>query len=178
MALKTSSKTDFYRELEANLAKSTEEQRQSWAKTIVERNIDLEDLSELLRCEHRIVSRFLWMLSGIGLIEPKKLFDSLPFLVESVEKMKPVYRTAFANYWRIAGVPLQNEGKAIDWCFEWLLSAEANLTIKSRALFVLFDLTKKYPELKHELKICLIDQKDKYSKDFEKRVAKILKELE
>ncbi len=174
----TLSRTDLYRELESALPKSTEEQRKVWAEMIVEQDIDLKELSGLLHSEKKTATRFLWMLSRIGMINPGKLFAELPFLLEFSKDLDPYYRTSFANFWLIAGIPTENEGKAIDMSFEWLLSPEVNITIKARAVLVLFKLTEKYPELKNELRLCIIDQKDKYSKDFQKRAGKILRELE
>lgn len=171
------SHTDFHKELESSLAASTEEQRKVWAATIIEKKIDIKDLSELLKHEGRIAVRFLWLLSGIGILSPDKLFIELPFLLDLCNRLNPIYKTSFANFWRIAGVPPENEGEAIDLLFKWLLSNDTNVTIKSRSLLVLFDLTKKYPELKNELKLSLEDQMHKHSKDFRKRVVKILMEL-
>ena len=82
------------------------------------------------------------------------------------------------HFGSIVGVPPENEGRAIDLLFQWLLSADTNVTIKSRSLWVLLKLTKKYPELKNELKLCLQDQMDKYTNDFKKRATKILIEIE
>lgn len=177
MSLSKFSYHDFYRELESSLPKSTEEQRQIWASIIIDRDIDLKDLSSLLFCEKKVATRFLWMLSGIGIMKSVKLFEALPFLLELSGKLDPVYQTAFANYWLIAGVPPENEGQAIDLSFQWLMDANVTVTIKSRALFVLFKLTEKHPELKNELALCLEDQMDKHSKDFRKRALKVLNEL-
>ena len=41
-------------------------------------------------------------------------------------------------------------------------------------IFILLNLAKKLPELKNELKLCLEDQMDKYSKDFRKRSGRII----
>lgn len=173
----TFSYRDFYRELEASLPKSTEMQRQAWATIIINHDIDLKELSHLLFGEKKVATRFLWMLSGIGIIKPAKLVGVLPFLLELSGELDPAYRTAFANYWLIAGVPPENEAQAIDLSFQWLMDAGVTVTIKSRALFVLFNLTEKYPEIKNELVLCLEDQMDKHSKDFRKRALKVLNEL-
>lgn len=170
--------TEFYKELEFSLATSTGEKRKIWAATIIEKDIDIKDLSKLLECERKIAIRFLWLLSDIGILNPNKLFAELPFLFELCENLNPIYKTSFASFWLYVGVPFENEGKAIDLLFHFLLSNDTNVTIKSRALLVLFKLTKKYPELKNELKLCLKDQMGKYTTDFEKRVTKILIELE
>ncbi len=172
------SNTEFYRELESSLPASTGKQRKMWAATIVENNIAIKDLSKLLKCEQKIASRFLWLLSDIGILNPNKLLNELPFLLDLCEQLYPTYKTSFASFWLYAGVPPENEGRAIDLLFQWLLSADTNVTIKSRSLWVLVKLTKKYPELKNELKFCLEDQKDKHTNDFEKRANKILAALE
>lgn len=168
---------DFYHELEYFLPKSTEEQRQTWAATIINQDLDLKDLSRLLFCEKKVATRFLWMLSGIGMKKSGKLFEVLPYLLELSTELNPAYQTAFANYWLIAGVPPENEAQAIDLSFQWLMNPGITVTIKSRALFVLFKLAEKYPELKNELILCLEDQMDKHSKDFRKRALKVLNEL-
>ena len=171
-------KTEFYKELEFSLATSTGEQRRIWAATIIEKDIYIKDLSDLLKGEQRIAIRFLWLLSDIGILTPNKLLAELPFLFELCEHLNPIYKTSFASFWLYAGVPFANEGKAIDLLFHFLLSNDTNVTTKSRALFVLFKLTKKYPELKNELRICLLEQIDKHSNDFKKRASKILIEIE
>ncbi len=172
------SHTEFYKELEFSLYKSSMEQRKAWVNTIIEKDMDLKYLSKLLMGEQKIATRFLWLLSEIGLSNPTQLFRELPYLFNLCDGLNPVYKTSFANYWLIAGIPPEQESAAINLCFHWLLSADTNITIKSRAIWVLQKLIKKYPDLKNELKLCLEDLSDKYSKDFQKRVNKIVAELE
>lgn len=149
-----------------------------WAAAIVEKNIDLKHLSGLLTCDEKIASRFLWLLSDVGGLNPDTLFIELPFLLDACDHLDPVYKTSFASLWLMAGVPPENEGRAIDLLFQWVLSPDTNVTIKSRSFLVLFKLTKKYPDLKNELILCLKDQMDKHTNDFKKRVTKLLAELE
>lgn len=170
--------TQFYQELELFLPTSSAEQRRKWSATIIEKDIDLKELSQLLKGEPKMATRFLWLLSELGTIHPNRLFVELPFLLEFCEPLNPVYKRPFASFWHITGVPEANEGQAIDLLFQWVLSTDTNVTIKSRSIWVLVKLLKKYPELKDELILCLKDQMDKYSKDFKKRVAKILLEIE
>lgn len=172
------STTAFYKELESALPGSTGTQRQKWAGVIVKKNIPIKDLSGLLKGEQKTATRFLWLLSDVGIANRDKLFRELPFLWKTCEKLNPVYKMSFASYWHIAGVPPENEAKAIDLLFQWVLSADTNVTTKSRSFWVLFKLTKKYPELKNELKLCLENQADKYSIDFKKRATKLLIQLE
>ncbi|WP_300663687.1 hypothetical protein [Fluviicola sp.] len=172
------SSTEFYRELESSLPASNMEIRKVWVTTIIEQGVDLKTLSGLLRCEQKVASRFLWLLSEIGLSDPNRLLSELPFLWNFCDQLNPIYKQSFASFWLIAGVPIENEGVAIEYLFQWLLSTDTNVTIKSRVVLVLFKLTEKYPELKNELRLCLQDQMTKYSKDFEKRVSKILLKIE
>ncbi len=167
----------FYKELELLLPTSSAEQRRKWSATIIEKDIDVKDLAPLLKGEQQVATRFLWLLSELGTIHPNKLLVELPFLLEFCEQLNPVYKTSFASFWHITGVPEANEGQAIDLLFQLLLSTDTNVTIKSRSIWVLVKLLKKYPELKEELVLCLNDQMDKYSKDYKKRVAKILLEI-
>lgn len=170
--------TEFYKELEHSLPTSTSNNRKLWVNKIISEDIDIKDLANLLKSEHKTATRFQWLLSEIGLANPNKLLTELPFLLVFFDKLNPIYKTSLASYWYIAGVPIENEVVAIDLLFQWLLSNHVNMTIKSRCILVLYKLTNKYPELKNELELCLKDQQHKYSKDFEKRVTKILRKLE
>ena len=164
----------FLKELKSLLPKSSFEQRKMWATFIIEKNIDLKELTELLNCEKKIATKFLWMLSDIGILSPNKLLTELPYLLNLCNTVNQDYKTSFASFWLYVGVPSENEGEAIDLLFQFLVSPKTNITVKSRSILVLFNLTKKHPELKNELRYSLKDQLNKHSKDFDKRVAKIL----
>lgn len=168
----------LYKELESSLPASTEEDRKIWATRIVEQDLDLSDFFSLLKCDYKIASRFLWLLGRIGMEHPEKLLTALPSLLKFSDQIAPKYKTSFANYWLLSGVPQENEGQAIDLLFKWLLAPDTNVTIKSRSASVLLRLIKKYPELRNELKLCLEDQMDKYSKEFKRKSTKIIAELD
>jgi hypothetical protein len=167
----------FYSELESSLASSTGSDRKKWANTIIDNDIPLIQLFTLLAGEEKSANRFFWLVSDIALQKPEKVFAELPLLFDYVEQNHPKYLSAFASWWHYVGVPEENDAKAIDYLFKGFLSAETPVYIKTRALWVLVKMSKKYPELKQELKLCLSDQMDKYSKEFKKRAEKILKEL-
>jgi hypothetical protein len=168
----------FLKELKSSLPKSSFEQRKMWATYIIEKNIDLKELTELLKCETKIATKFLWMLSDIAILSPDKLFKALPYLLKLCHTINQDYKNSFASFWLYVGVPLENEGEAIDLLFQFLVSPKTNVTVKSRSVLVLFNLTKKYPELKNELRYSLKDQLNKHSKDFDKRIAKILVKID
>jgi hypothetical protein len=167
----------FYRELQSSLATSTGAQRRAWALTIAKQNVDLKELSALLKEEDKAAKRFLWLLSDVGLASPEALSAALPFLLKVCGQFRPAYTISFASLWHIVGVPPADEAQAIDLLFRWVQSAHSNATMKTRSFWVLMQLTKKYPELKNELKLCLEDQMDNYSQDFRKRAVKLLHEL-
>lgn len=170
--------TEFYKELGSFLPTSSAAKRRIWATTIIENDIDIKELSNLLEAEPKIATRFLWLLSEIGTYDSNTLLTALPFLLDLSDRLNPAYKQSFASFWHIVGVPPENEGRAIDLLFQLLMTGDINTTTKSRAIWVLFELTKKYPELKNELKLCLADQQGKYSVDFDKRVTKILRAME
>lgn len=172
------SSSPFYLELKSSLPSSTGEQRKLWALTIISENISITSLAPLLSTGGKTASHFLWLVSDVAIQNPKRFLGELPLLFDFIEQNHPSYLSSFASLWHYCGVPEVNEAKAIDYLFKWFLSAETPVYIKTRALWVLVALSKKYPDLKQELKLCLVDQMDKYSKDFEKRARKILSELE
>jgi len=167
---------NFYTELEKLLPQSTAHHRKIWASKIIEDDIDLNHLIALVKSEKKVSTRFLWLLSEVGYLNPNKLFQILPLLLELSNTMD--IKNSIATFWLIAGIPTENEAQSIDLLFNWIQSSSTNVTTKSRSIFVLLNLTIKYPELKHELKICLEDQLNKHTADFNKRVIKILKTLE
>lgn len=169
---------DFLEELKSSLPKSTFEQRKMWASTIIEKKIHLKDLDELLKGEKEVATRLLWTISDIGILSPTTLLTELPYLLNVCKSLEQDYTTSLASFWLYAGVPVENEGEAIDLLFQFLVAPNTNVTLKSRSMLVLFKLTKKYPELKDELRLCLHEQLNKYTKSFDKRVSKIIALLE
>lgn len=168
---------EFYNELQNYLPTSNAEKRKEWAHIIVEKDIEISTLTNLVHHEYKITSRFLWLLSDVGILHPKKLYQHLPYLYSLLDNLDEKYKTSLANYWLIAGVPPENKGQAIDLLFQWILSTETNISIKSRAILVALELVKKHPELKQEFILCLNDQEEKHTQDFKKRVRKVLCQL-
>lgn len=168
---------ELYNDLKNYLPTSNAEKRKEWAHIIVEKDIEISALTNLIHQEYKITSRFLWLLSDIGLLNPRKLHQHLPYLFSLLDNLDEKYKTSLANYWLIAGVPSENEGQAIDLLFQWIVSAQINISIKSRAILVALELVKKHPELKQEFILCLNDQVEKHTQDFKKRVGKVLCQL-
>ena len=170
--------TELYNELKNYLPNSTSLDRKKWANSIIQENLNLKELSSLLKCDKKIALRFQWLLSEIGFLKPNLLYKELPFLLKLSEEINQIdFKVAFATYWMITDVPPQNEAIAIELLFNWLLDSNTNVTTKSRSLNVLVKLTKKYPELKNELKTSLEEQIDKNTNDFARKGIKILENI-
>ncbi|MEO7049002.1 MAG: hypothetical protein ABI091_27105, partial [Ferruginibacter sp.] len=89
----------FLKELKSSLPKSSFQQRKMWATFIIEKKINLKGLTELLKCEKKIATKFLWMLSDIGILSPTKLLTELPYLLNLCNTLNQDYKTSFASFW-------------------------------------------------------------------------------
>lgn len=163
--------------LTLKLEKSNGSQRMAWAATIIEQKIKISSLLTIIENEPKRALRFMWLLSDIGNQSETYLSEELPFLWDYFKKSPIEIRCSFAAYWHYCGVPLENEGEAIDFLFCILNDSSINVTVKSRAAWVLVKMAQKYPDLKPELLTCLSDQKDLFSADFSKRIQKLIIQL-
>lgn len=167
----------FYKLLNENIEKSQVADRKGWLTIIYTHNFELLRFKNIFNEASPKVNRFLWMISELGALYPAYLRSQLPALFDLSKNTNFDFKAAFASYWNMVGVPEENEGEAIDLLFKWIASPLENVTIKSRAIFTLHQLVIKYPDLNHEFQAVLNAQLKKYSKDFDKRILKVLHQL-
>lgn len=168
----------LYNQLVNELRTSDANQRIAWAHHIIDVQISLLALSKILYEEERTARRFTWLLSDIGLVHPETLREAIPQLFRERKQVPlPNFERAFCSYWRIAGIPEEQEGEAIDLLFGWLMDANVNVHVKNHALECLQKLAEKYPDLKHELELVLHEQLDKNTATFRKKAMKALESL-
>ncbi len=168
----------LYEELLAKLATSDGADRRSWGRMIAEQDVDMERLMPLLFTEKKTAQRFAWLLSDIGIAGAGKLFNVLSFaFAKRHETAIPGFEQQFVKYWRIAGVPEQDKGQAIDLMFNLLTDPTVGPHIKSVSAEMLHSLTKEYPDLVNELKLCLEQELDKNTDAFRKKAEGILRKL-
>lgn len=168
----------LFHELKTLLPSSSGIERIKWAHVIIQQEIELAQLIGLLEYEYRIASRFLWLLSEVGQLDSKKLHRFLPSLLEKIKQTNHRnVEASLAQFWLLSGVPPQNESEAITLLFEWIQSNQVNVTGKSRSMQVLYQLSRKYPELTVELKSNLANQLDKHSADYQKKVKQLLTQI-
>jgi hypothetical protein len=141
-----------------------------------------EDFDELIKLflgkEYRVTQRAAWVVSHCA--------DEHPWLIEKhIEPMilnleKPVNDAVKRNTLRVlryVEIPEDLMGIAADICFKYLLSGKEPVAVKVHAMDVLFNITRKFPELKEELKLAIEDQMPFGSAGFRSRGGKILKSL-
>ncbi len=169
---------EFLGELQLKLPKSNMAQRKVLAKKIVAYEIDVLSLTSLLEVDTITAMRFSWLLTEIGMLAPEVLNRDLVFLFTLRSKtLFSDFEKSFSMYWKICGVPIENESKAIELLFSWLMNNTVNITVKSRSVDVLLGITKKYPGLKNELKLMLEDQIVKQSGAYLVKLNRSLKDL-
>ena len=150
----------------------------SWVHYIIDHKISLDTLYPILDAEKMVSMRFTWLVGGLCEQAPQIVFPSvIYFYSKRHEVLFPNYDRSLAKMFWLAGVPLEIEGEAIDQMFKWLLDAHITVSTKTYSMYSLHDLTKKYPELRNELKVSLEDQLDKNTANFKRRVLKILSVL-
>lgn len=131
-----------------------------------------------LNGEYRIVQRAAWVVSKCTDQYPELL---PPFLEEMILNLqKDVSVAVKRNTMRAlqnVEVPEELMGPLAEVCFAYLESSEEPVAVKVFAMTNLFNITKKEPDLKNELRIILETQLPYGSAGFKSRAKKILKEL-
>lgn len=169
---------EIYQTLLSSLPSSMAVNRTQWARIIVEQDLDLLELSRLLLEDKKVATRFLWLLSDIGQLQPQKLAAILPHLFEIRKQVQVDMAHAFTRYWFLCGIPPENEGEAVDMLFDWLLSPKTGVSIKVYAVHNLVQLALKYPDLKEEVKLAIETMLGKSTKPFDKCAEKDLRKLD
>ncbi len=168
----------FYQELQLELPTSDTATRFEWAKVIVRKQWDITLLFPFLLDEFKLASRCAWFLSDIGMHDANLLSEYLDFFFKKRKEIETFnFESAFIKYWTICGIPEIHEGEALDIAFGYLTNPKTKVHIKTLSASLVFELSKKYPDLKNELKIILEEEKERNSISFRHRANKLLKQL-
>lgn len=169
---------DFYLFLEKALLSSTSQDRKRWAILLIEKDFDLKILSKLLFTEQKLATKFAWFISEIGFIKPELLLNHLPFLISIYPKVKSLNpESSYANYWLIAGIPINNEAQVINLLLSWLQNPCLNSTTHWRAIQIMIKITEKYPELNNEFRLSIEGLLDIHSTSFSKKLKQVLQKI-
>lgn len=102
----------------------------------------------------------------------------LPLIAELYPKLtNQSLKRMLGKILTISEIPEANESNILDAAFRWLHDPDEPPAVRVHAMQIAFNLTKKYPELKNELKATLEHLYDTGSKGFKNRSAKLLSKL-
>jgi len=142
-----------------------------------------ENFIELMRCfldnEYRLAQRAAWSVSWAARQKPEMIYPHIKDLVSVLNK-KNVHDAVIRNSVRVLQkieIPEKYHGEVMDACFQFLEKPSTPVAIKAFSLRTLFNLSKKYPEIKPELKLIINDRLDYETAAFKSRAKKILPKL-
>jgi len=115
-------------------------------------------MDELMQCfvdgPIRITQRAAWPMSDIAKKHPTLLFKYYPFLIELLnqpDKPDAINRNILRAL-QFVIIPEEHEGNLLDVSFKLLNSATEPVAVKAFSMTVIYNLTKKYPDIVPELK--------------------------
>ncbi len=139
---------------------------------------------ELMRCfvsgEYRLAQRAAWCVSWAARIRPELIKPYIKDIVAQLSKTN-VHKAVIRNSVRVLEeieIPEEFHGDVMNACFGFIEKPSTPVAIKAFSLTTLFNLSKYYPEINHELKLIIEERFDNETAAFKSRAKKILKQLE
>lgn len=148
-----------------------------WIGNSQQRFDQLFDL--FLKDEYRVVQRAAWPLSYAVIAHPEFIKKHFSKLLENLGKPR-IHNSVKRNTVRLMQdiqIPEKFHGQVMNICFGYISSPTEFAAVKAFALTVLENLSKKYPEIRSELKTIIEDRWDYESAAFRVRGKKILMSL-
>lgn len=163
------------------LAEHSREQAEKIAKWIGNKPDRFTVFIDLfLHDEYKVVQRAAWVLSVVA----EKHFElAKPWLPQMIAKMQEpgVHVAVKRNVVRILQfleIPEELQGDVMNVCFDMLADPKETIAVRAFSMTVLANLSKYYPDIKHELIAIIEDQLEQgASPGFIARSKKLLKEL-
>jgi hypothetical protein len=148
-----------------------------WIGNSQQRFDQLFDL--FLKDEYRVVQRAAWPLSYAVMAHPEFIKKHFSKLLKNLDK-PGIHNSVKRNTVRLMQdiqIPEKFHGQVMNICFDFISSPDEAVAVKAFALTILENLSKKYPEIRSELKTIIEDRWDYESAAFRARGKKILKGL-
>jgi len=143
----------------------------------VKSNQNFEVLIEcFLDNDYRLAQRAAWCVSWAARKNPSMIQPYVKVLVEQLERTD-VHPAVIRNSVRILEaieIPEEFHGIVMNACFNLIENVSTPVAIKAFSLTTLFNLSKKYPEIKPELKLIIEEKKEHETVAFRARANKIL----
>jgi len=140
----------------------------------------MNELMNLFEQNNQRISNYAgWILSYIGEQNPALIAKQLPIIIQKLDNKEnnpALIRNVFRTL-QFVVIPEKHEGYVLTKGFEFLNNTNSPIAVKVFAMTVLFNLSKKYPEIQNELKLSLENQMEHSSAGFKSRATKILKKL-
>jgi hypothetical protein len=130
-----------------------------------------------LNDEYRVVQRAAWPMSYIVIAHPGLIKKHLKKIVDKLSKPEnpeAVKRNTLRLMQHI-DIPGSLHGRVMDLCFGYISSHTEKAAIKAFSLTILQNLSKKYPEIKGEVKVIIQDRWEVETPAFKVRARKFLK---
>lgn len=122
--------------------------------------------------------RASWVLEQIFLTNPNLVNPYLEDMISQFETIKSDgVKRHISKILSLSQITDKVNGHFINTCFDWLISELIPVAVKVHCMQILFNITKEYPDLKHELKTVLETQIPNNSIGFKSRAKKIIKTL-
>jgi hypothetical protein len=143
-------------------------------------NSNFKELMDcFLSCEYRVAQRAAWAVSQSVEKNPAIVEPYIEMLVDQLSR-KDVHNAVIRNSLRILqnlDIPEEFHGKILNACFAFIEDPSAPIAIKAFSLTMLDNLSKHYPEIKHELKLIIEERLDTETPAFKARAKRILGKL-
>jgi hypothetical protein len=129
--------------------------------------------------DHIVVQRAGWPMSEVIIAHPSWGQKHLRKLIRYVKE--PGHHEAvkrnIVRMFQIMDIPEKFQGDVMNLCFDYILSPSEKPAVKAFSLTVLHKLSKKYPEIRPELKTIIEERWDLETAAFRSRAKKMLKEF-
>lgn len=139
-----------------------------------------KNFKDLMQCysskNYLLAQRAAWSVSIAGRMHPELVAPHIKYLVDVLDR-KDVHDAVIRNSVRILEtieIPTRYQGKVMQACFGFLQNYSTPGAIKAFSMTTLYNLSKKYPEIKNELRSIIEDRWEHETPAFKSRGRKVL----
>lgn len=165
---------------ETILAEHSKAQTEKIVKWIGSNQQRFDELFRLfLNDEYRVTQRAGWPLSYCVEKHPQLIQKHFTKLIKNLRKPN-LHNAVKRNTIRILQnipIPEKLHGEVMDLCFAYIIDPKENVAVKAFSLTVLLNLSRRYPDIRNELKIVIEERWPHETTGFHSRARKVLKEL-
>ena len=125
-----------------------------------------------------IPQRASWLLQVIPKKHPELIKPHIELFIDTVQSFKVAgIKRGILFSLSLQKIPKKLQAKALDICFEFMLSPDETVAVKVYAMELAANITKDHPELKNELVSVIENQLPKNTVAFSARAKKVVKAL-